>query len=80
MADFDSVLNEVRLLSHGDRLRLMEALWDLIPPGANIPLHEDWEPELERRVAEIKDGTETTVPWEIVRAEALARISHDNIR
>jgi putative addiction module component (TIGR02574 family) len=80
MSDFNSVLNDARQLSHADRLRLIDALWDLVPPDANIPLHEDWEPELERRIAAIKDGTEQTVPWEVVRAEALARISHGNIR
>ncbi len=80
MADLNSVLHEARQLSHDDRLRLIDALWDLVPPDANIPLHEDWVPELERRVAAIKDGTETTVPWEVVRAEALARIGHGNVR
>jgi putative addiction module component (TIGR02574 family) len=80
MVDFDSVLNEARRLSHDDRLRLIDALWDLVPPDANIPLHEDWEPELKRRLAAINDGTETTVPWEVVRVEALARIGHGNIR
>lgn len=76
MADFFSVLNEARQLSQDDRLRLIDALWDLVPPDANIPLHDDWGPELERRVAAIKDGTETTVPWEVVYAETLERIRH----
>jgi putative addiction module component (TIGR02574 family) len=80
MPDFNSVLNDARQLSYDDKLRLIDALWDLNSPDANIPLHEDWEPELERRVAAIKDGTEKAIPWETVRAEALARISHGNIR
>ena len=80
MPDFNSVLNEARHLSHDDQLRLIDALWNLVPPDANIPLHEDWGSELEHRVAAIKDGTEKTIPWEAVRSEALARISHGNIR
>ncbi|NLW47852.1 MAG: addiction module protein [Firmicutes bacterium] len=80
MADYNSVLNEARQLSQGDKLRLIDALWDFIPPDANIPLHEDWGPELERRVAALMDGTETTIPWETVRAEALARLGHGNTR
>ncbi|MEW5784985.1 MAG: addiction module protein [Bacillota bacterium] len=39
-------------------------------------LYKDWASELERRVAAIKNGTETTVPWEVVRAEALERIGY----
>ena len=80
MSDFNSILNDARQLSHDDKLRLIDALWDLVPPDANIPLHEDWAPELERRVAAIKDGTEKTIPWETVRDEALARINHGNMR
>lgn len=80
MADFNSVLHEARQLSDDDRLRLIDALWDLVPPDANIPLHEDWASELERRVAAIKGSTETTVPWKVVRAEALTRIGHGNVR
>ena len=44
MADFNSVLEEARQLSHQERLRLIDALWDLIPPDAQVPLHEDWAP------------------------------------
>ncbi len=80
MADFNSVLEEARQLSHQERLRLIDALWDLIPPDAQLPLHEDWAPELERRIAAIEKGSEETVPWELVRAEALKRIGYGNIR
>ena len=80
MADFNSVLEEARQLSHQERLRLIDALWDLIPPDMRMPLHEDWESELERRIAVIEKGSEETVPWELVRAEALKRIGYGNIR
>lgn len=77
MSDFHSVLSEAMQLSQGDRLRLIDALWAALPADAELPLHADWELELERRVAAIKDGTAQTVPWEKVRSEALARIGHD---
>ncbi len=76
MLDFDSVFDGARQLSADDRLRLIEALWDMVPAEANLPLHEDWAPELERRVAAIRAGSAETVPWSKVRDEALARIGH----
>ena len=33
-----------------------------LPPEAEIPIHEDWAPELERRVAAIEAGSAETVP------------------
>ena len=79
MVDFNSVLSEAQQLSAEDQLRLIDALWDLVPPDADIPLHEDWAAELERRVAEIEAGDAATVPWTTIRKEALARIGHGNI-
>ncbi len=76
MADYLSVLNDVRQLSEAERLQLIDALWEMIPADADLPLHEAWGPELERRVAAVEAGTAKTVPWETIRAEALARINH----
>ncbi len=75
MSDFNSVLDGARQLSADDQLRLIDALWDLVPAEATLPLHEDWAPELERRVAAIRAGAKT-VPWTTIRDEALARIGH----
>ena len=75
MSDFNSVLDGARQLSADDQLRLIDALWDLVPAEATLPLHEDWAPELERRVAAIRAGGKT-VPWTTIRDEALARIGH----
>jgi putative addiction module component (TIGR02574 family) len=80
VVDFNSVLDGARQLSTEDRLRLMDALWDLLPPEANIPFHEDWAPELERRVAAIEAGSAETVPGARIRDEALARVRRGNIR
>jgi len=80
MVDFNSLLSEAKQLSVEDQLRLIEALWDLVPPDEDIPLHENWAAELELRVAAIEDGTAVTVPWSTIREEALARIGHGNVR
>lgn len=80
MADFETVLNHARQLSEAERLRLISELWDSVPEHADLPLHGQWAPELERRVAAIEAGSATTVPWETIRSEALARIGHDHSR
>lgn len=76
MADYSSVLNDARQLSEAEQLQLIAALWEMVPEDAELPLHEAWGPELERRVAAIEAGTAQTVPWETIRTEALARIQH----
>ena len=80
MPDFDSVLSDAQKLPTLDQLRLIDALWDAVPPDTDLPLHEDWAPELERRVSAIQSGSAQTIPWETVRAEALARIKHGQQR
>lgn len=80
MTSFDTVLDAAQNLPTDDRLRLIEALWNSVPPDVDVPLHADWEQELERRVAEIESGATPSVPWSTIRDEALARIGHGNIR
>jgi putative addiction module component (TIGR02574 family) len=74
MPDYDSVLSDARNLPVHDQLRLIDALWNAVPADVDLPLHEDWAPELERRVSAIRSGTAQTTAWETVLAEALARI------
>jgi len=77
MNDFDSVLSAAQQLPERDRLRLIDALWDTVPPESESPFSDEWAREIERRVAELDAGTAKTVPWSQVREEALARIRHD---
>lgn len=76
MNRFETVLGAAQNLPTDDRLRLIEALWDSVPPDVDVPLHGDWGPELEKRVAEIESGAASSVPWSKIRDEALARIGH----
>ena len=80
MRDFNSVLDDARQLSPEERLKLIDALWQSVPADLDVPLHPDWAPELERRVAAIEAGTATAIPWKTIREEALARIGHGTIR
>ena len=77
MISFSSVLNDARQLSDRERLDLIDALWDLIPEDADLQLHEEWGPELQRRIDAIAAGHAPTIPWEEIRAATLARIGHD---
>jgi putative addiction module component (TIGR02574 family) len=80
MSDYQSVLVDAQKLAQTDRIRLIEALWDTIPPDAEVPFSEDWQREIERRAQELEDGTAVTVPWETVRREAMARIRNGSQR
>lgn len=76
MNDFESVLIAAQQLPEPDRVRLIYALWDTVPPHSETPFSDDWVVEIERRVAALDAGTTTTVPWSQVREEALARLRH----
>jgi len=79
MVDFNSVLDHARNLSPHDQAKLIDALWDSVPADVDIPLHPEWGIELERRVAAMKSGSQTTIPWDQIRDEALARIGHGGV-
>lgn len=76
MNDFHTVLSAAQQLPERDRLRLIDALWDTVPPESESPFSDEWAREIERRVAELDAGTAKTVPWSEVRDAALARIRH----
>ena len=73
MNDFRSVLLAAQQLPERDRLRLIDALWETVPPELESPFSDEWAREIERRVAELDAGTATTIPWTQIRDEALAR-------
>jgi putative addiction module component (TIGR02574 family) len=78
MQSFESILGAAEQLPVADQLRLIEALWNSVPPDAEIPLHNDWETLLTERVARLENGSAKTIPWETIRQEALARIGYGN--
>jgi putative addiction module component (TIGR02574 family) len=61
-------------LSVEDRIALATAIWDSIAAEPHAPLlTEDLRRELERRVAEDDANPDDVIPWEQIKAEALAR-------
>ena len=73
MSDVDSILSSAKKLSVGERLELIDALWETVPPNALPPLSDEWRVEIQRRSAELDAGTVTTIPWDQVRDEAFRR-------
>jgi putative addiction module component (TIGR02574 family) len=61
-------------MSLEDRLRLVQDMWDSIAATPEqLPLTEAQRSELERRLAAHAANPQDVVPWEEVKAKALAR-------
>ena len=73
MLDYEKVLADASRLPVVDRVQLIEALWDTLPPDSLPPLTDAWVAEIQRRSAEYDSGSVQTVPWEQIRADALRR-------
>jgi putative addiction module component (TIGR02574 family) len=62
-------------LPREERLALVQEIWDTIAAEPQPPLlSEAQRQELARRVAEDKAAPDDVVPWEQVKAQALARL------
>ena len=77
MTAFESVLSAATQLPEGDRLKLIDALWETVPDDAEVPLDSEWLAEIERRVDEMERGEGETYSWPEVRDAALARLRRD---
>ena len=78
MADFENLLSAASRLPVGDRLRLIEALWDTVADEPLPALDEQWVAEIERRSAEYDAGSVQSIPWQRVRADAVRRAGLDD--
>ena len=72
-----TTLNELGIdqLTVDEQIALAEAIWDHI--GATperIPLTDPQKQELERRLAAHQADPTRVTPWEVIKAEALARM------
>ncbi len=62
-------------LSRDQRLTLVQEIWDSIAAEQQPPLLSEAQREaLERRVAEDDAAPDEVIPWETVKAQALARL------
>jgi putative addiction module component (TIGR02574 family) len=73
--DVGATLAEIRSLTIDERLRIAEAIWDSIADDSEDLEISPAERELiEERLAAYLARPDEVVPWEKVKAEALARI------
>jgi putative addiction module component (TIGR02574 family) len=72
--DLTAVLSEVDSWPIDDRIRLVEEVWDrLVDQGSEPDLTEAQAAELDRRLAAYLASPGDVVPWEEVKAQAVAR-------
>ncbi len=55
-------------MSRGDRLRLIEEIWDSLTPIDQLEIPESHQEELDRRLAAADADPAAGRPWEEVRA------------
>jgi putative addiction module component (TIGR02574 family) len=73
--DLKTLLTEVDGWSAGERIQLMNELWDrLVDQGHEPQLIDPEKAELDRRLAEDDAAPDDVVSWEEVKAQALTRI------
>jgi putative addiction module component (TIGR02574 family) len=70
MAVYDDVLGSAQSLQPAERLQLIDALWDSLPPEQRPAPSEEWVNEVERRSSEYDAGRMSASSWEQVRDRA----------
>jgi putative addiction module component (TIGR02574 family) len=72
--DLSTTMAEIFHLSVEERIRLVEAIWDSVAEEPEQPeLTLAQQGELERRLADHAASPDEVVPWEEIKAQALAR-------
>jgi putative addiction module component (TIGR02574 family) len=74
MLDYQSVFTAANQLPIPEQFQLIEELWENMPAEGIPPLSAEWHAEISRRSDEFDSGKVQTIPWEVVRNEALGRI------
>jgi putative addiction module component (TIGR02574 family) len=77
MINYDDVLGAAQGLSPPERIRLIHALWDSVPPDEWPKPSEVWIEEAARRSAEYDAGRISASPWQEVRARARRKAGLD---
>jgi putative addiction module component (TIGR02574 family) len=77
MHSYDDVLGAAQGLPPIERIRLVHALWETVPPEDWPAPSAAWIEEVQRRSAEYDIGQMTASPWPDVRARARRKAGLD---
>jgi putative addiction module component (TIGR02574 family) len=70
MATYDDILGAAQHLPPSERIQLVHALWETVPPEDWPKPSQEWIDEVQRRSAEYDAGRMTATPWPEVHARA----------
>ncbi len=70
----DSLFDAALGLSEDQRAELIDRLLDSLPSQIPSELHPAWRSVVQRRSAELADGTVAAIPWDDVRRSAWEEI------
>ena len=71
----EELLSEAARLPEQDRATLAGFLIESLEGPSDPDVDSLWAAEIERRVADIDSGRETSIPWEEVRQRLLERLN-----
>ena len=77
MTTFDRILRAAQNLPAPDRLRLIDALWERVPPEEWPAPSDEWVGEAQRRSAEHDAGRMPASAWPEVRQRARRKAGLD---
>ena len=77
MTTFNDIFDAAQPLPVTDQLRLIEAIWDHLPPSEWPMPDEAWVAESQRRSAAYDAGTMSASSWPDVQARARKRAGLD---
>jgi putative addiction module component (TIGR02574 family) len=70
----NDLFEKASVLSEKERATLAGLLIESLETEIDPDVEEAWRVEIERRLAELDEGTVKTVPWETVKAKLLQRV------
>jgi len=72
---FGTVLQDALRLPLEDRSRIATRLLESIEEGEDVDVSPEWQEEINRRIAAVRDGTAKLIPHEEVMEEVRQRIA-----